>query len=229
MADGNDESWLQKFGGTARLFPLPNVVLFPHVVQPLHIFEPRYRQMTADALADDRLIAPVLLRPGWEADYDGLPAVCPMLCIGRVVAEQKLTDGRYNLLLRGVRRARIVEEVATDKLYRSARVQLQADGPAPPAAAAKLLLRQLTAAIKPWFPADGPALEQLDKLLSGDLPLGVLADLLGFAVPLAIEAKQSLLEETSVQQRVELLLRHLQGGHPPERGERKFPPTFSSN
>ena len=66
---------LAAFGGVARLFPLPNLVLFPHVVQGLHIFEPRYRQLMADALAADRLIALVLLKPGWEKDYDGRPAI----------------------------------------------------------------------------------------------------------------------------------------------------------
>src|SRR5439155_19684170 len=96
----DDQAALNQFGGVARLFPLPNVVLFPHVVQPLHIFEPRYRQMTADALEDDRLIALVLLQPGWEADYEGRPSVCTMTCVGRIIAEQRLPDGRYNLLLR---------------------------------------------------------------------------------------------------------------------------------
>src|SRR6516162_1515926 len=119
----DDMSALANFGGTARLFPLPNVVLFPQVVQPLHIFEPRYRQMTADALADDRLIAPVLLRPGWEADYEGQPAIYSVLCLGRVVAEQRLPDGRFNLLLRGLSRCRIVQELPGEKLYRSARVE----------------------------------------------------------------------------------------------------------
>ena len=71
----DDLSPLTHFAGTARLFPLPNLVLFPHVMQPLHVFEPRYRQMTADALTGDRLIGLVLLKPGWEADYEGKPAV----------------------------------------------------------------------------------------------------------------------------------------------------------
>src|SRR5574339_310094 len=87
------------FEGTARLFPLPNLVLFPHVVQPLHVFEPRYRQMTVDALAGDRLIALVLLKPGWEAEYEGRPGIYPVACLGRLVADQKLPDGRYNLHL----------------------------------------------------------------------------------------------------------------------------------
>src|SRR5205085_1976564 len=96
---------LKQFSGMARLFPLPNVVLFPQVVQPLHIFEPRYREMTADALADDRLIAMALLQPGWEADYEGRPPIHPICCLGRIFAEKHLPDGRYNLLLRGLTRA----------------------------------------------------------------------------------------------------------------------------
>src|SRR5204862_3056558 len=106
MSDEPDP--LANFTGVARLFPLPNVVLFPHVVQPLHIFEPRYRQMTADTLTGDRLLALVLLKPGWEEDYDGRPAVHPVACLGRVVADQLLPDGRYNLLVRGLSRARLL-------------------------------------------------------------------------------------------------------------------------
>src|SRR3954471_21363862 len=96
--------------GVIRLFPLPNLVLFPGAMQPLHIFEPRYRQMTVDALAGDRLIGMALPRPGWENDYVGKPAIHPVVCVGRILAEQRLADGRFNILLRGLRRARVVEE-----------------------------------------------------------------------------------------------------------------------
>ena len=65
----DDLSFLHTFDGVTRLFPLPKVVLFPLVTLPLHIFEPRYRQMTADALAGDRLITMILLKPGYEAQY----------------------------------------------------------------------------------------------------------------------------------------------------------------
>ena len=123
----------EQFSGTVRLFPLPNLVLFPHVLQPLHIFEPRYRQMTADALADDRLVALALLRPGWQNDYEGRPPLYPVACLGKIVADQALDDGRYNLLLRGLSRVRIDHEVPTGKLYRSAGVELLADGPTPSA------------------------------------------------------------------------------------------------
>src|SRR3954470_3741977 len=92
---------LDDFKGTARLFPLPNLVLFPGMMQGLHIFEPRYRQMTADALADNRLLAPVLLQPGWEPHYEGHPAIHRIACLAKITAEQLLKDGRYNLHVRG--------------------------------------------------------------------------------------------------------------------------------
>ena len=92
------------------IFPLPNVVLFPNVFLPLHIFEPRYREMIADALESDRMIGMVLLRPGWQRDYDGRPPVYPIGCSGVITHVDRLPDGRYNIVLRGVERFRIVEE-----------------------------------------------------------------------------------------------------------------------
>jgi Lon protease-like protein len=92
------------------LFPLPNVVLFPNVFLPLHIFEPRYRAMIADALASDRLIGMVLLRPGWERDYEGRPPVYATGCSGVITHAERLPDGRYNVVLRGLDCFRIVRE-----------------------------------------------------------------------------------------------------------------------
>jgi len=92
------------------LFPLPNVVLFPNVFLPLHIFEPRYREMTADAAASDRMIGMVLLRPGWERDYEGRPPIYPIGCSGVMTHVERLPDGRYNIVLRGLERFRILEE-----------------------------------------------------------------------------------------------------------------------
>jgi uncharacterized protein len=92
------------------LFPLPTVVLFPNVFLPLHIFEPRYREMVADALAGDRMIGIVLLRPGWEDAYHGRPPVYPIGCSGVITHFEKLQDGRYNIVLRGLDRFRIVGE-----------------------------------------------------------------------------------------------------------------------
>ena len=92
------------------LFPLPNVVLFPNVFLPLHIFEPRYREMIAAALASDRLIGMALLRPGWDRDYEGRPPVYPIGCSGVITHAEHLADGRYDIVLRGLDRFRIVRE-----------------------------------------------------------------------------------------------------------------------
>ena len=92
------------------LFPLPNVVLFPNVFLPLHIFEPRYRQMVADALEGDRIIGMVLLRPGYETNYEGRPAVYDVGCAGVITHSQALADGRYDIVLRGIEKFRVTSE-----------------------------------------------------------------------------------------------------------------------
>jgi uncharacterized protein len=104
------------------IFPLPNVVLFPNVFLPLHIFEARYREMVSEALEADRIIGMVLLRPGWEADYDGRPPVYPIGCAGLISEAQHLPDGRYNIVLRGLEKFRIVDEDGS-RIYRMARVE----------------------------------------------------------------------------------------------------------
>ena len=94
---------------TIPLFPLPNVVLFPNVFLPLHIFEERYREMVADALAEDRIIGMVLLRPGWEDDYEGRPAIYPVGCAGLITHAERLADGRFNIVLQGLEKFRVVD------------------------------------------------------------------------------------------------------------------------
>jgi Lon protease-like protein len=108
------------------LFPLPNVVLFPGVFLPLHIFEPRYREMVADALDGDRIIGMVLLRPGWERSYEGRPAIFPIGCTGVMTHVERLPDGRYNLVLRGIERFRVLKE-DHELSYRRAVVQPMAE------------------------------------------------------------------------------------------------------
>jgi hypothetical protein len=110
------------------IFPLPNVVLFPGVFLPLHIFEPRYREMVADALASDRMIGMVLLRPGWQHEYEGRPPIYPVGCSGVITHVETLPDGRYNIVLRGVERFRILEE-DDGRNYRRAIVEPAPEGP----------------------------------------------------------------------------------------------------
>src|SRR5689334_19365078 len=106
---------------TIPLFPLPNVVLFPSVCLPLHIFEPRYREMVGDALDGDRIIGMVLLRPGWEADYEGRPAIYDVGCAGLITHSERLADGRYNIVLRGLHKFRVQAEEGS-RAYRVASI-----------------------------------------------------------------------------------------------------------
>ncbi len=110
------------------IFPLPNVVLFPQVFLPLHIFEPRYREMVADALAGDRIIGMVLLRPGWEADYEGRPPVYTVGCAGLITNAERLTDGRFNIVLRGLEKFRVVAEDGS-RSYRQATIDTIVEPP----------------------------------------------------------------------------------------------------
>lgn len=223
---------LQNFDGTTRLFPLPNLVLFPFVIQPLHIFEERYRQMTADALAGDRLVSLVLLQSGWEAEYQGRPGLHGVACLGRIVADQRLEDGRYNLLLRGLARVRIVEEIETEKLYRGARVEVLSDAPAQPPHVQQHLRKALAREAPRWLSGHAEMGQQFQRLLESDLALGALCDIFSFALPLEPEFKQQLLEEIDVERRTRWLLEHLKTQTPPAatpEADREFPPGFSAN
>ena len=104
------------------LFPLPNVVLFPNVFLPLHIFEPRYRAMVADALAGDRIIGMVLLQPGYEANYEGRPAVFRVGCAGVITHAEPTDNGRFNIVLRGLEKFSINDEDDSQP-YRLAHIQ----------------------------------------------------------------------------------------------------------
>jgi Lon protease-like protein len=222
----------ENFSGVARLFPLPNLVLFPYVLQGLHVFEPRYRQLTADALADDRLISLVLLQPGWEKDYEGRPPLARVGCLGRVVADQQLPDGRYNLQLRGLSRFRVVEEIDNGKLYRSARVELLSDQDPPAAGQDAAVRRALEGLLPPWCPGSGNNLGLFRKLLRSALPLGTVCDVLAYALPIPVAAKQELLEMLAVRKRADRLAALLRAGNgppPQEADERPFPPPFSPN
>jgi len=107
---------------TIPIFPLPNAVLFPNVFLPLHIFEPRYRAMVRDAMATDRIIGMVLLRPGYESDYEGRPPVYPIGCAGVITHSEELPDGRFNIILKGIEKFRLTGE-DTSRPYRLAHVE----------------------------------------------------------------------------------------------------------
>lgn len=106
------------------LFPLPNVVFFPRTYLPLHVFEPRYREMVADAAREGQCIGMALLKEGWEELYDGNPPIFSVGCVGRLASVQSLPDGRSNILLQGLDRYEVREEFY-EKSYREARVRLK--------------------------------------------------------------------------------------------------------
>jgi len=106
---------------TIPIFPLPNAVLFPNVFMPLHIFEARYRAMVSDALAGDRIIGMVLLKAGFERDYEGRPPIFPVGCAGVITHSEPLRDGRFNIVLKGLEKFRITAEDST-RSYRVATI-----------------------------------------------------------------------------------------------------------
>ncbi len=225
MTTADDD--LDGFDGVARLFPLPNLVLFPGIDQCLHVFEYRYRQMTADALAGDGRIALVLLSPDWEEQYDGRPSIQSVACLGRIVESEKLDDGRYHLRLRGVARIRIASELdAPEKMYRVARCEVLSDIPPADLAKATEGRNQLRSAVLSRFDAGGPAHKQLVGLFDSDVPLGPVCDQLAYGLPLPCELKQQLLAEPTACVRAEILTHALR---PRPRRDRPFPPEFSNN
>ena len=106
---------------TIPIFPLEVTMLFPGVSRPLHIFEPRYREMIADALKGDRIIGMATLKPGYEASYAGRPPVYDIGCAGLITEVEELPGGRFNIVLRGVIKFRIAGENDT-RSYRLATV-----------------------------------------------------------------------------------------------------------
>jgi Lon protease-like protein len=107
------------------IFPLSNVVLFPRISTPLHLFEPRYRQLAREVLAGDRRIGMTVVRPEFSDDMAGNPPLYPVGCAGRITEHERMPDGRYNLVLLGEQRFRILEEASgpKERLYRVARVR----------------------------------------------------------------------------------------------------------
>src|SRR3989442_1788524 len=105
------------------VFPLPNVVFFPRTYLPLHIFETRYRRMVRDAAASHQMIGMVLLKEGWETDYEGTPAIFPIVAVGRMGTVQALSDGRFKILLQGLSRFQIQAELGCES-YRQGQIKL---------------------------------------------------------------------------------------------------------
>ena len=231
------------FDGIVRLFPLPNLVLFPHVVQALHIFEPRYCEMLSEALESDHLITMALLNSGWEHSYQGKPSLASTVCIGRIISHTPTDDGRHNILLAGIRRASIVQEINLGTLFRQAEVKILEDViPEDFLEKASEHRKALMNVFKSVIPQDAAQSKTFSDLLNQQLPLGILTDIIGYAANLPTPFKQKLLAEVNVQVRFELLMQQLGPAvvaeDSPDADEplppslptpREFPPPFSVN
>jgi Lon protease-like protein len=184
-----------------KVFPLPSVVLFPGMSLPLHIFEPRYREMVRDCLATDRVIAMAQLAPGWEPQYSGKPEVLPMCCAGMTIWDQRLSDGRYHILVQGIVRVRLIEELPFRNLYREFQTEILADasfrGPE------EEMLRKALFELAGRLPTGlGEALLQAAARASG----GGLADAVSAALVTDTDRRHRLLAELDVRQRFRAIL-----------------------
>lgn len=182
------------FARPIPLFPLPNCVLLPHACAPLHIFEPRYRKMTNDALDSNGLIAMALFAgQTWRHDYEGSPPLRPIVCVGYIIKHQALPDGRFNILLQGICRAQIIRETPS-KPYRTA--LLKPIEPSPPL---EIDLTHHRHKIEELL--DDPHLRKLASVsaihnwLSTEIPTATLVDLAIMTVTCNVEERYAMLAQ----------------------------------
>jgi Lon protease-like protein len=184
------------------LFPLPNVVLFPHTLLPLHIFEERYRAMARDVLAGARYMAMGLIAPGEDPEGQR-PAVERIAGVGEVVLAYELPDGRFNLVLRGRARVRIDRELPADRPYRRVAATLLPDLPGADAeelADAHQSLRALIGHLADAIPDGGEALREVAA--THESP-SELVDAVAAALIADTPLRQRLLETRDVGKRIE--------------------------
>ena len=187
------------------IFPLPNVTFFPRTLLPLHVFEPRYLKMIESALNGDRLLGVGLLRDGWEVDYFGNPPIFKAFGVGKIIEYDRLENGRYNIVVEGLYRVRLVTEHASSP-FRTGRVSVMQDGPIDH-------LRQDVAAIQKELLA---SCRQLGDLLPESSESvqhawahphpAVTADLLASSLVVDAYDRQCILEEPDPLRRMKLVL-----------------------
>lgn len=192
------------------IFPLPDVVLFPHTLLPLHIFEPRYRQMVRACLAGDRRLAMALLRPGWEADYYGRPPIYPIAGAGEIIQHEELPDGRFNILLRGTMRIGITAELPSDKPFRVARARPLPDRypDANPKALADRIERLKVFYLRILSEVQ-KGQGEIAKIFSGVKDPGIIVDRIAGAAITEAETRQQVLEAVEVATRLRIVQDHL--------------------
>lgn len=197
---------LQNFSGVIPLFPLATVVFFPNTLLPLHVFEPRYRQMIKDIIDGERIIGMVLLKPGWEKSYEGNPEIYSVVGMGRIVNSEPLEDGRFNIVLYGLKRVKIID-IVKDIPYRLARVEILEDVHG---INENIYRERIVELILRWNGIIGKEHESHLINIDTRLPLENLIDAIASTSVSNVFEKQELLEEINVQKRAENILTHLE-------------------
>ena len=195
-------SWMPKGPLQVPVFPLPKLVLFPGTYLPLHVFEPRYREMLTDTLAgEQKLIAVAQLKPGWESAYDGRPPVYDVAGVGRIAKQRKNADGTYDIVLEALARVQL-SELAPDGLsYRRARANVlrerAPDGGVKPSEVSALLslATRVAALVKRAVPGFAMQAEHDDSP-------ALLSDRIADQFVLDPATRQDLLETLDVSQRI---------------------------
>ena len=187
------------------IFPLPGLTFFPHTLLPLHIFEARFRAMVSDSLARDRRLAVVGLKPGYEAAYEGKPAVYQVAGAGEIIQWERLATGRFNILLRGDNRIWIEVELPTDTLYRVVRARVLEDEIPDGADPLAREVQRVTEACLGLLRAHGQLSPQVEQALRSARGPGVVADQIASAVIPDPLLRQELLETLDVRRRLERL------------------------
>ncbi len=183
------------------LFPLPGMVFLPHTLLPLHIFEPRYRQMVSWCLENDWPLAVALLPHGVETMGDPMPL--PIAGAGDIAHHELLPGGQFRVLLRGLGRVRIVEDVGKVGLVRMVRAESVEDTPISDPSQAAAQIGSLRALIRSLSTAHPEASEALDAVLNGTDDPAVMVDCVGSVLYREPLARQSFLEEPRVGARLD--------------------------
>jgi uncharacterized protein len=190
------------------IFPLPNAVLFPGTLMPLHVFEPRYRAMIRDALADTKALAVARLRPGFERDYEGRPPVFEICGAGRIIEHLEHEDGRYHLVLRGVARVRILSELPPLQPYRVVRAETIDDVAVDPRLSAALVT-QIQALWQELGPRLPDALRDLADITRGADDAAAFSDRLAAVLAGDADVTQALLSEADPTERLRMIAERL--------------------
>ncbi len=190
------------------IFPLPNCVLLPGGLLPLHVFEPRYRELTKDCLETHHLMGVARLRPGFESAYYGRPPVYERFGVGKIICSEELPDGRFALLLRGVARVEIARELPTDRAYRTVEARLLDDASCDQVEIKNCQRRliKLCDRLAEVIDQGGPQLRDLVR--SCDSP-GECADAVAAALIMDADARQELLEACDPMVRLQRTLGHV--------------------